>query len=294
MPVFSKKTTVVHHMTYMAIMAAINLVFIIFATFLPVSILILIIILPLVSTVVAYFCQKKYYLIYAVASIGLCLIFNIYDTIFYIVPAIITGFFFGLMLEKKISAFWMILVSALIQTALTYLFIPLINLLGNTDFILSILTFLKLDDFIYKEAVTHLFIFFMAFAQAVLTTLVLLNEVSKIGIKIEQRVSSIIPYFIGLMVTLIMAIIFALFENSLTFVFVVISFYFSSFLMIGLITSKKPLVYGLLVTTIIISFFSFVFLYEIIVAPFGFVLFGLFSFSVGFVGFLNKYLLNSA
>jgi hypothetical protein len=291
MAVFTKKTTIVHHMTYMAIMAAINLVFIIFATFLPISILILIIILPLVSTVVAYFCQKKYYIIYAIATIGLCLIFNVVDTIFYIVPAVITGFFIGVMLEYKINPFWMILVSTAIQTGLTYLFIPLINVISGTDFVLSILTFLKLETFVYRGAVTHLFIFFISFTQTILTTLVLLNEIGKIGIKTEQQVASVIPYISGLLFSLILAIVFALFRSDYTFVFIAISFYFASFLLMDLFSSKKPMVYGLLVTTTIVSFFVFVFLYGMIVPPFGFVLFGLFSFSIGLISFLNKYLL---
>ncbi|NLB48855.1 MAG: hypothetical protein GX813_03350 [Erysipelotrichia bacterium] len=94
------------------------------------------------------------------------------------------------------------------------------------------------------------------------------------------------------MVTLIMATILALFSNTFTLVFIAISFYFSSFLLIDLLASKKPLVYGLLITAVIVSFFTFVFLYKTIAAPFGFVLFGLFSFSIGLVSFLNKYLLN--
>jgi hypothetical protein len=124
-----------------------------------------------------------------------------------------------------------------------------------------------------------------------LTTLVLLNEIGKIGIKTEQQVASVIPYISGLLFSLILAIVFALFRSDYTFVFIAISFYFASFLLMDLFSSKKPMVYGLLVTTTIVSFFVFVFLYGMIVPPFGFVLFGLFSFSIGLISFLNKYLL---
>lgn len=293
MAILQKKTTVVHNITYMAIMAAINLIFIIFATYLPISILILIIVLPLVSTVVAYFCLKKFYLIYAFASIGLCLLFNITDTIFYIVPAVITGFFMGLMLEKKSNPFWMILISSLIQSALAYLFIPLINLISNTDFVLSILTMFKLQDFIYKNEITHLFIFFTSFAQSILTTFVLINEIGKMGIKIETKVSSFVPYIAGLMMCLVISILCAIFGSSYSFVFVAISFYFSVFLLFDLLTCQKKVIYFLIVFTLIISFFGFVFLYSQINKPYGFILFGLFSFSIGLVSFLNNYLLNT-
>ena len=120
MAVFQKKTTLVHHITYMGIMTAINLIFIVLATYIPFLMFLLILLLPFVSTIVSYYCQKRYYLIYAVASIGLCLIFNISDTIFYVVPAIITGFLIGVLLEKKINPFWLILSSTVVESALTF------------------------------------------------------------------------------------------------------------------------------------------------------------------------------
>ena len=115
MALFSKKTTLVHNITYMAITTAINLVFIVLDTFVPFMMLLLILLLPFVSAVVSYFCQKRYYIIYAVASVGLCLIFSISSTIFYIIPALCSGFVIGLLLDKKVHPFWMILSSTLIE-----------------------------------------------------------------------------------------------------------------------------------------------------------------------------------
>ena len=65
MALFSKKTTLVHNITYMAIMTAINLIFIVLDTFVPFLMFLLILLLPFVSAVVSYFCQKRYYIIYA-------------------------------------------------------------------------------------------------------------------------------------------------------------------------------------------------------------------------------------
>ena len=124
MALFKKKTTLVHHITYMGIMTAINLIFIVLATYIPLMMLLLILLLPFASSIVSYFCLKRYYLIYAAASIGLCMIFNISDTLFYVVPAIISGFFIGVFLERKIHPFWMVLSSTIINAALTYAFIP--------------------------------------------------------------------------------------------------------------------------------------------------------------------------
>ena len=127
MALFKKKTTLVHHITYMGIMTAINLIFIVLATYVPLAMLILILVLPFASTVVSYYCLKRYYFIYAVASIGLCLLFNVSDTLFYVVPAIACGFVIGASLEKGIHPFWLVLSTTIINAALTYAFIPLIN-----------------------------------------------------------------------------------------------------------------------------------------------------------------------
>ena len=108
MALLNKKTSLVHHITYMGIMAAINLIFIVLATYLPFLMFIPIIFLPFASAIVSYYCLKRYYPIYAVATIGLCLIFNISDTIFYVVPAILTGFMIGYLLTKRVNPFWII------------------------------------------------------------------------------------------------------------------------------------------------------------------------------------------
>ena len=101
MALFEKKTTLVHHIAYMGMMAAINLIFIVLATYIPLMMFLLILVLPFASTVVSYYCLKRYYLIYAVATIGLCFIFNISDTLFYVVPAIASGFLTGFLLNKE-------------------------------------------------------------------------------------------------------------------------------------------------------------------------------------------------
>ena len=107
MALFKKKTTLVHHITYMGIMAAINLIFILLATFVPPLMFILILLLPFASTVVGYYCLKRYYIIYAVATVGLCFLcsFNIGDTIFYVVPAIASGFVLGVLFALAICFF---------------------------------------------------------------------------------------------------------------------------------------------------------------------------------------------
>ena len=291
MAVFSKKTSLVHNITYMAIMTAINLIFIVLDTYAPFMIFLLIFGLPFVSAVVSYFCLKRYYIIYAVASIGLCLIFNIFDTIFYIVPAICSGFVIGVLLDKKINPFWMILCSTLIEVALTYAFIPLINLLSNDNIEDKFLTFFHLQSFAFKEELRHLFILFIALIQCSLTHFVLLTEIKRMGVETETRVASFGPYIIGLLTSLVIGLIFGLTYTPPALAFIALSFYFAVFLLIDIIFSKRALTYVCLGITLTIAFFLFVFFYSQIKAPFGFVLFSLFSMAIALTSFVNNYLL---
>ena len=88
-----KKETLVQNITYMAIMAAINVVFVLITVLVPFLFFLIVFVLPLTSTIVTLHCKKRYFPIYAVATIGLCMIctmWQIGDTIFYVIPSVIS------------------------------------------------------------------------------------------------------------------------------------------------------------------------------------------------------------
>ena len=291
MTVFKKKTTLVHHITYMGIMTAINLIFIVLATYVPFLMFLLILLLPFISAVVSYYCQKRYYIIYAIASIGLCMIFNINDTIFYVVPAVITGFMIGLLLEKRINPFWLILSSTLIESALTFALIPLINLIGNVNIVDTFLTLFKLNEFSYKTEITYLFVFFLSLVQCTLTHFVLLSDAKKIGIEVNTTVDSYGPYIIGAELTIVLSLVFSFFYVPLALIFLAISIYFAIFLFIDLIYSKKTLVYVLLGIILLVGFFTFAFLYATIKQPLGLLIAIIFPIGISLISFVNNYLI---
>ena len=291
MALFSKKTTLVHHITYMGIMTAINLIFIVLATYVPFLMFLLILLLPFVSAVVSYYCKKRYYIIYAIASIGLCLIFNISDTIFYVVPAIVTGFMIGLLLEKKINPFWLILSSTILESALTFALIPLINLIGNVDIVVTFLTIFKLNEFVYKTEITYLFIYFISLVQCTLTHFVLLGDAKKIGIVVNTEVNSYGPYIVGAELTMILSITFSFFYVPLSLIFLALSIYFAIFLLIDLLVSKKTLIYVLLGALLLVSFFAFAILYATIKAPLGLLIAIVFPLVICLLSFVNNYLI---
>lgn len=291
MALFKKKTTLVHHITYMGIMTAINLIFIVLATYIPLMMLLLILLLPFASTIVSYFCLKRYYLIYVVASIGLCMIFNISDTLFYVVPAIISGFFIGVLLERGIHPFWMVLSSTIINAALTYAFIPLINFISKADIVEAFLTIFKLNDFAYRTELVYLFIFFISLIQVALTHFILLTDAKKMGIEINTRVNSFGPFIAGLEFCVLMSICCGFFYLPLALVFVAMSLYFASFLLIDLMMAKKLAIYIIFGISLFAGMIVFALFYQYISKPNGIILVVVFPLFTGVISFVKNYLL---
>ena len=291
MAVFQKKTTLVHHITYMGLTTAINIIFIVLSTYVPLLSLLLIIILPFISAVVSYYCQKRFYIIYALSSILVCSLFNLSDTLFYVFPAIVTGFFIGLLFDKKANPFWLILVSSLIESALTFALIPLINLIGNVDIVSSFLTIFNLKDFAYKNELTYLFIYFISLVQCSLTHFVMLSDAKKIGIEINTCVGSFAPFVLESELSITLALVFAFFYTPLAVTFLAISFYFATFLLINLLMSKKITIYILCGLSVIISFFVFAFVYSAIERPLGLIYVIVFPILITLISFVNYCLL---
>ena len=99
MELFKKRETPVENITYLGIMAAINVIFVLLTNVLPVLFFLIVFVLPLTSAVVTLFCKKAYFPIYFIVTLALCFLvnlgFHIFDTFLYVFPSLITGFLFG-------------------------------------------------------------------------------------------------------------------------------------------------------------------------------------------------------
>ena len=196
---FKKRETVLQNMTYIAIMSAINVIFVLLTTLLPFLFILIIFLLPLTSLIVYCFCKKRFFPIYAVATIGLCLIFNLWrvtDTIFYVIPSIITGLIFGICIEKKVPIFYTLFIATIVGVGLTYASFPLIKLMVEIDTIDYFLKLFKLSEFEFKDYLPPLFIFVISSIQMALTYIIIKDEVSKLGIEISNNDASEFVLFI--------------------------------------------------------------------------------------------------
>ncbi len=189
-------------------MAAINIIVSVIAAFSVIASIFLIIVLPLTSTIVVLTCPEKFFPIYAFATIGLSLVATIWNldiTLFYVVPSIISGFVFGFCIKKSVYFGWSIVVSAILQTAISFAIIPLINLLFEVDFIKDLQAIFKIYDAIPGQIFVCCGFFIIALIQSFLSFFVVQSEISKM--RSLSSTSVTYKYFNFLGVCFVLAII---------------------------------------------------------------------------------------
>ena len=291
---FKKRETVVQNITYMALMAAINVVFVLLTTFVPVLFFLIVFVLPLTSVIVTLLCKKRYFPIYAVATVGLCLICTIWkidDTIFYVIPSIISGFVFGLMVEKKVPSFWIILAATVLQIAFTYASIPLIKLMTGRNIIEDFATAFGIKDFQYLDYVTPCFIFFISLAQQILAFSIIKDELPKFGYELNEPTNIPLSLSILIFSFITLAVVFMFIYGPIAYLMTLFALLLGIYALIHLVTLKNKIVYILLAASLIISFFLFAILFPLAKEPLGLIYINSFFLFEGIIVLINNYLL---
>ena len=290
---FKKRETLTQNIAYMGLMAAINVIFVLLTYFVPFLIFLLVFILPLTSVIVTIFCEKKYLPIYVLATIALCLIItmnNFSDTLFYVIPALISGVAFGLMVEKKVPSVWIIFASTLITTGLSYAFVPLIQFIYNQNIIDVFLKVFKVNEFTYIEYMIPCFIFLISLIQAILSYIFIKAELPKLGIEINEE-SRYLPLLVASIISLIMIGISIPLFPSFSYFFSFWFIYFGTYIIAILSMKKNKWIYISFGISVIATFVLFATLFNIIPNPFGFLLIdGLFILPIC-VGIVYNYLI---
>ncbi len=295
MSTFKKRETVVQNIAYMGLMAAINVVFVLLTTFVPVLFFLIVFVLPLTSTVVALHCKKRYYPIYAVATIGICMLctmWKIDDTIFYIIPSIITGFIFALMVEKEISAPWIIITTTIIQLIFSCLAIPLIIVLFGRDIVITFASIFGLQSYQYIDYIAPASIFFLSLIQCSLSFIVTNEEIKKFGYELKEAKLNSYYLLIALWSSMVVTMVFALTYKPLSYTSMLISLYFVCVLIAGLLQRKKKWIYIVLPISFFLSFFLFAIFYPYAEEPLGLLLLNIFFFVVSIIVLIDNSLLN--
>ena len=227
MKFFKKKETAVESIAFMGMFGAINAVLCVLASFFPLGGLLLLLVIPLSSMMVALFCPNRYYLIYLGASIPLCLLASLADitaALFYALPGLFTGGLFGLLMKRG-SPFQINLFACGVLQFLFFLVeIPLIKTTMSIDMQVGILTFFRLNE---NEFANLSFFGFMALYSILEMTLICLFAFlcfPALGIEYEAKEATHISAFcaFGLSVA---GLIIGFFNLPIGFVFSAYSLY---------------------------------------------------------------------
>lgn len=261
MSFFKKRETVTQNIAYLALMAAINVIFVLLTAIFQPLMFIMIFVLPLTSTVVTLFCKKRYFPIYFIVTISLCLLVtswaSIFDTFFYVMPSLISGFIFGLLIEKDVPSIYILSASVVVQYVITYLtFIILNNIVIGINFIDALLVMFGLGEFIFKDYFIHVFLFLLAMIQTIITYVVITSEIGKLGFNINLTMRYEFLMIIVNLVLEILALIMIFVYGPLTYIFMFIDLMFVIYQFISLLMSNKKIN---IILSIVFVFSGFIF-----------------------------------
>ena len=294
MEIFKKRETLVQNIAYMAIMAAINVIFVLLSNILPVLLFLLVFILPLTSTIVTIYCKKRYFPIYFVVTLLLCFVtsigFNIFDTFIYVLPSLVTGFIFGLFIEKQVPAIYTLIAATVVQYGLTILtFFVLGKIVANINLTESIIVAFGLGDFEYKAVFIQAFLFLIAQIQTVISYIFVKYQVGRLGIEISLQCQKPFILYITLLVFSGLNILSYFYFPIYTIVLLLVSLPIYIYLLATLIIKRRIWIW-ISIGAVHLSFiFLFAFLYQYVVAPNQFVLILILFGLLTIIDFLDNY-----
>ena len=219
-----------HQLVLGAIMAAINVLFAVFSSYLFAFSLLVMLFLPLASIIVAINIDIKYYPVYFLGTMLLALVINlanIENTLFFLLPILTSGLAFGFLIRFKVSDIIILLAVSAVNLLTLLITIPIINLIYSIDFLSVFASFIGFNNLAFGQLILPSILTLLAFMQTLLTLIIITMDAKYFQIEIKAK-----PFnYIGLVNIgfLIMVIILMFFVKnialSLLFITVFLSVY---------------------------------------------------------------------
>ena len=238
---FYKKETLIRTICFMSFFVAINVLCSFLTTIIPLVSIILIIFLPLTSAMVEVMCKDKWFPIYAFATIGLSVVVSLSSidfTLFYIIPSIFTGYIFGLFCKRNLPTMFAIFVASIIQTGLSFAFIPILQAITGTNLIDVFAKIFKISDRFWFETSVLLLFFAVSLIQIILSYIVVANELKKFGIQSECKYNQEAIASYSAFGSSLLALLFTFFYLPLCYLFVGLAYYFAVYTAVFQFISK--------------------------------------------------------
>lgn len=246
------RKTPIQNIAFMSMMAALNIIFSLLASFFPLAGLFIMIFLPLASALTAYYCQARYYPVYVVASLGLSIAVTAWDfsnTLFYLLPSLISGVAYGFFKKCGLPTSLTLFFVSLLNTGLTYLSLSLIELIYEIDMIGFLLGLLGLSENEYILYGVPAFIYAYSLSQSSLSNLFI--EITPLHLDNEKPLPLWLSSFAHPLYALFcfaFVLLFSFFDQCLFLanLFALFGIYWTVFAIAGAIPMKKASHYWVL------------------------------------------------
>jgi hypothetical protein len=193
---------------------------------------------------------------------------DISNLLFYLVPALITGFVMAVISIKKVSIYVQLIVATMIQTVLTLLFVPVIQLIYEINFISDIIKMFGLQNFKYIDSFVVPSILLISFIQTFFSYIFIIICSKKLNLTIiyKDDKKQIYGGFAAILGILSFVFAFFSFAKWINFSLFLLTIYF---LILCLIDFKYKLLLEIfmLVISLIISVVAYVLLFNFIPNP---------------------------
>lgn len=256
--------------------ACLHVLFLIVSKIIFGSELLLVLFLPLLSTIYTLKCDKKSITMFIIATLLICFVFDFVNTFIYVVPALICGITYGLLRKKQFRELEILCVSGFAHViSLAFSFFVIVLLFKEVDFLF---VFEKIFSVSGENllVITLLLLLVLGFCEALITHIITDSELSKFGYKVIKN--ECVPkcfLFFSIFSFLIFVIVY--FLNNLYSVFPMLLFFvfFIPYIIEGFMNFK----YKLLTVSLMILFAFFSIFIVRFVKPINYIFLPIFTIS---------------
>ena len=167
--------------------ACLHVIFLLMSKFLVGSELILVLFLPLLSTIYTLKCDKKNVIMFLIATILVCSIFDVVSTFIYVVPSLICGVLYGVLRKLKLKELELLTITSfghMISLLFSFLVITLL---------FKVVDFMKIFSNIFNVSgdklfvVTLLTLLVLGYAEAFLVHVITDKELTRFATSVEKN-----------------------------------------------------------------------------------------------------------
>ncbi len=239
--------------------ACLHVLFLLVSKILFGSELLLVLFLPLLSTIYTLKCDKKSIFMFVIATLLICFVFDFINTFIYVIPSLICGITYGVFRKKQFRELELLCVSGLAHVvSIIFSFLVIVLLFKEVDF-------LSIFEKIFSVAGENLFVisllllFVLGFCEAFVTHIITDGELAKFGYKVMKN-ESVPKCFLIFAILSFLIFVVVYFFNNLYSVFPMLLFmvFFIPYMIEGFMNFKYKIL-----TVFLMILFSFISIFVI-------------------------------